>query len=138
MTTPMTPSTPTTPTTPTTIIRTASELPLPFSKAVEAGGFIFLSGQIPMERDGRPARGSIEEQTVNVLESIAATLAQLGSAMEDVVRVTVWISDLALFGRFNEVYRGYFKEPHLPARSTVQAKLAYDVDIEIEATACRT
>lgn len=117
------------------IERTPSDLPLPFSKAVQAGGFIFLSGQIPLGPDGKALVGSIEEQTTAVLDTIAATLAGLGSRLEDVVRVTVWLSDLALFGRFNDVYRGYFKAPHLPARSTVQAQLAFGVDVEIEVTA---
>lgn len=119
------------------IERTPSDLPLPFSKAVRAGGFLFLSGQIPLGGDGAPLRGTIEEQTAAVIERIAATLAQLGSGLEDVVRVTVWMSDLALFARFNEAYARYFKAPHLPARSTVRAQLAFDVDVEIEVTAYR-
>jgi 2-iminobutanoate/2-iminopropanoate deaminase len=118
-----------------TIERTPGDLPLPFSKAVQAGGFLLLSGQIPLAADGAPLRGTIEEQTATVLERVGATLAQLGSGFEDVVRVTVWLSDLALFARFNQVYAEWFKAPHLPVRSTVQAKLAYDVDIEIEVTA---
>jgi len=119
------------------IERTPSDLPFPFSKAVQAGGFIFLSGQIPLSPAGVPVHGTIEEQTKNVLDQIAATLAQLGSSLEDVVRVTVWLSDLTLFARFNEVYRDYFKAPHLPARSTVRAQLAFDVDVEVEVTAYR-
>ncbi len=118
-----------------TIERTPSELPLPFSKAVRAGGFIFLSGQIALSEDGTPMKGPVEEQTRNVLDRISATLEQLGSSRSDVVRVTVWLSDLALFARFNEVYRDYFKAPDLPVRSTVQARLAFDVDVEIEVTA---
>lgn len=121
----------------TSIERIPSGLPLPFSKAVKAGGFIYLSGQIPLAPDGTPLRGTTEEQTGNVLDRIAATLAELGSGLDDVVRVTVWLSDLALFASFNEVYRGYFKEPHLPARSTVRAQLAFDVDVEIEVIAYR-
>lgn len=117
------------------IERTPSDLPLPFSKAVRAGGFLFLSGQIPLGEDGTPLRGTIEEQTTSVLDRLTATLAQLGSGLEDVVRVTVWLSDLALFARFNAVYADYFKAPHLPARSTVRAQLAFDVDVEIEVTA---
>jgi len=117
------------------IVRTPSELPLPFSKAVRAGGFLFLSGQIPLGADGAPLRGTIEEQTTSVIERIAASLAQQESSLQDVVRVTVWLSDLALFARFNEVYATYFVAPHLPVRSTVQAKLAFDVDVEIEVTA---
>jgi 2-iminobutanoate/2-iminopropanoate deaminase len=120
------------------IKRVPSDLPLPFSKAVMAGGFIFLSGQIPMGSDGKALDGSIEEQTANVLDRIAATLVGLDSCLEDVVRVTVWLSDLALFGRFNEVYRDYFKPPHLPVRSTVQAQLAFGVGVEIEVTAYKT
>jgi 2-iminobutanoate/2-iminopropanoate deaminase len=119
------------------IERTPSELPLPFSKAVEAGGFIFLSGQIALTGDGAPMHGPIEDQTRNVLDRISATLAQLGSSLADTVRVTVWLSDLTLFARFNEVYRDYFKAPDLPARSTVRAQLAFDVDVEIEVTAYR-
>lgn len=119
------------------IERIPSDLPFPFSRAVRAGGFLYLSGQIPMQADGKPLRGSIEEQTGNVLDRIVATLEELGSGLEDVVRVTVWLSDLALFASFNEVYRRYFKAPHLPVRSTVQAKLAFDVDVEIEVTAYR-
>jgi 2-iminobutanoate/2-iminopropanoate deaminase len=119
------------------IERIPSELPFPFSKAVRAGGFLYLSGQIPLQDDGKPLRGGIEEQTENVLGRIGATLAELGSGLEDVVRVTVWLSDLALFARFNAVYAGHFKAPHLPARSAVQARLAFDVDVEIEVTAYR-
>lgn len=119
------------------IERTPSDLPLPFSKAVQAGGFIFLSGQIPLAADGAPLRGTIEQQTAAVLERVEATLAQAGGGIEDVVRVTVWLSDLALFARFNAVYAEWFKAPHLPARSTVEARLAFDVDVEIEVTAWR-
>lgn len=119
------------------IERISGELPLPFSKAVRAGGFLFLSGQIPLDEDGAPLRGTIEAQTENVLERIAATLASLGAGMQDVVRVTVWLSDLALFARFNAVYAQHFIAPHLPVRSTVQAQLAFGVDVEIEVTAWR-
>jgi reactive intermediate/imine deaminase len=117
------------------IERMPSDLPLPFSKAVRAGGFLFLSGQIPLGKDGAPLRGSIEEQATSVFERIADTLAQLGSSMEEVVRVTVWLSDLTLFARFNAVYAVHFKAPHLPVRSTVRADLAFGVDVEIEVTA---
>jgi reactive intermediate/imine deaminase len=117
------------------IVRTPSDLPLPLSKAVQAGGFLFLSGQIPMGPDGKPLLGTIEEQTANVLDRIAATLTALDSGLEQVVRVTVWLSDLAMFARFNAVYADYFKAPYLPARSTVQAQLAFGVGVEIEVTA---
>lgn len=121
----------------TRILRTPSDLPFPFSKTVEAGGFIFLSGQIPLDEHGQPMRGPIAAQTRNVLDRIAATLDETGAGLADVVRVTVWLSDLALFGDFNAVYRDYFKAPDLPVRSTVCAKLAFDVHVEIEVTAYR-
>jgi 2-iminobutanoate/2-iminopropanoate deaminase len=120
------------------IVRLPSELPFPFSKAVRAGGFIFLSGQIPTDDEGRPVYGPIAAQTRLVLDRVAATLTDCGAALSDVVRVTVWLSDLALFAEFNQVYREYFLPSALPARSTVCAALAFDVDIEIEVTAYRT
>ena len=119
------------------IIRVPSELPFPFSKAVHAGGFIFLSGQIPIDHEGKPVRGPIADQTRVVLDRIAATLKECGAGMEDVVRVTVWLSDLGLFAEFNQIYREYFQQPALPVRSTVGAALAFDVDVEIEVTAYR-
>ena len=116
------------------ITRYPTPLPLPFSKAVRAGGFLFLSGQIPMTDDGQPLRGDIRTQTVNVMERVGATLAELGSGFHAVTRVTVWLADLAQFAEFNEAYRPYF-EGAFPARSTVQATLAYGAGIEIEVTA---
>jgi len=119
------------------IIRVPSELPFPFSKAVHAGGFIFLSGQIPIDHEGKPVRGPIADQTRVVLDRVAATLKECGAGMEDVVRVTVWLSDLTLFAEFNQIYREYFQQTALPVRSTVSAVLAFDVDVEIEVTAYR-
>lgn len=121
----------------TDIVRVASALPFPFAKAVHAGGFIFLSGQIALDDDGKPVHGPIAAQTRLVLDRVAATLADCGAAMSDVVRVrvTVWLSDLALFAEFNQVYREYFLPEALPVRSTVCSALAFDVDVEIEVTA---
>jgi 2-iminobutanoate/2-iminopropanoate deaminase len=116
------------------VTRYPTPLPLPFSKAVRAGGFLFLSGQIPMTDDGQPLRGNIRAQTVSVLDRIGATLVELGSGFGAVTRVTVWLSDLAQFAEFNDAYRPYF-EGAFPARSTVQAALAYGVGVEIEVTA---
>lgn len=118
------------------IERIPSDLPYPLSKAVRAGGFLFLSGQIPLGANGQPLRGDIAEQTRAVLDAIAQTLGQCGAGLSDLVRVTVWLSDMRHFGGFNDVYTSYFAG-HLPARSTVTAALALGVDIEIEATAYR-
>jgi 2-iminobutanoate/2-iminopropanoate deaminase len=116
------------------ITRYPSPLPLPFSRATRAGGFLFLSGQIPMDANGQVVRGDIGEQTHAALARIEETLALAGATLKDVVRVTVWLSDLDLFAQFNDAYRSHFPSD-FPSRSTVEAKLAMDVDVEIEAQA---
>jgi 2-iminobutanoate/2-iminopropanoate deaminase len=115
-------------------IRYPSQLPVPLSKAVRAGEFLFLSGQTPKNPDLTPLRGDIQTQTRNVLNAIAASLAEHGLGMEHVVRATCWLSDIKLIQPFNDVYATYFVEG-LPVRSTVEAKLSQDVDVEIEVTA---
>jgi len=106
----------------------------PLSKAVRIGDVVLLSGQIPL-LDGKPFLGTIEEQTHAVLKAISATLESAGSTIDHVVKTTVWLSDLSNFERFNEVYKGYFKEGSYPVRSTVEAKLAFGVGVEIEVQA---
>ncbi|WP_460096250.1 RidA family protein [Pseudomonas sp. S3_C01] len=108
---------------------------LPFSSAVRAGGFLFLSGQIPFDSNLKPHTGPIEEQSHAVLKSIGRTLEDLGSSLDHIVKVTVWLSDLNDFAAFNEVYRGYFNSQRLPVRSLVQAQLAFGVGVEIEVQA---
>ena len=107
---------------------------MPFSKVVRAGGFLFLSGVLPMDGDGKLVAGAIDVQTRVVLERIAATLGEHGASLADVVRVTVWLADLADFAAFNDEYRRHF-ELGFPARSTVQAVLYGGARIEIEAQA---
>lgn len=114
-----------------TIQRYESPLGLPFSRMVRAGGFVFFSGQIPMGKDGQVVKGDIKIQTEAVMERLGDSLAEVGLGFEDVVKVTVWLTDLALFADFNEAYRRYFTSG-LPTRSTVEAKLAMGVDLEIE------
>ncbi|MFJ3461966.1 RidA family protein [Achromobacter spanius] len=118
----------------TAITRYPSPLPMPFSRATQAGGFLFLSGQIPLDADGQVVRGDITAQTHAAIERIKETLAMAGASLKDVVRVTVWLTDLALFAQFNEAYRSHFPSD-FPSRSTVEAKLALDVDVEIEVQA---
>ncbi|MDA8520151.1 RidA family protein [Acidovorax sp. NCPPB 4044] len=115
-------------------IRYPSPLAAPVSKAVRAGDFLFLSGQTPKNVDFTPLRADIQVQTRNVLDAIAASLAEHGLGMEHVVRATCWLSDIKHMRAFNEVYETYFSEG-LPVRSTVEAKLSQDVDVEIEVTA---
>lgn len=109
--------------------------PMPFSTAVRAAGLLMLSGQIPFDAAGKPHSGSIEEQTHAVLQAIARTLQGLGSTLDQVVKTTVWLRDLADFAAFNAVYRSYFQEGRYPVRSLVQAELAFGVAVEIEVQA---
>ena len=113
------------------IQRYESPLGLPFSRMVRAGGFVFFSGQIPLDSQGQIVRGDIKEQTQAVMARLGEALAEVGLGFQDVIKTTVWLSDLALFNDFNEAYRPYFPAG-LPTRSAVEAKLAMGVDVEIE------
>lgn len=116
------------------ITRYATSLPAPFSKAVRAGGFLFLSGVLPMDAQANIIDADIQGQTRAVLDRIKATLLELNSDMADVVRVTVWLSDLSDFVAFNEEYKKHFASG-LPTRSTVQAVLYKGAKVEIEVQA---
>jgi len=113
--------------------RFASPLSAPLSKAVKAGDLLFLSGQTPKNPDLTPLRGDIKTQTANVIETIQATLAEFDLDLTSVIRCTVWLSDIKLMKDFNETYASYFGAA-LPVRSTVEARLSQDVDVEIEVT----
>lgn len=108
----------------------------PYSQAVKAGGFLFLSGQIPLDPStGQVVEGGIEAQTRRVMDSLAAVLAAAGTSMAGVVRTTIYLADLADFATVNELYGSYFDAP-APARATVQvARLPRDVRVEIDAIA---
>ncbi|MEE2774645.1 MAG: RidA family protein [Pseudomonadota bacterium] len=107
---------------------------LSLSKAVQAGNFVFLTGQIPF-KDGVPmTEGTIEEQTAVVLEEIKLTLKEAGCNLTDIVKAMVWLRDRSDFSGFNEVYGAYFPvDP--PARSAVVNELLVDVRVEIEVVA---
>jgi len=107
---------------------------LPFSKAVRAGDFVFVSGQIAMGPDGEVIAGGIVEQTHKTLENVQAILAAAGLTLTDVVKATVWLDDARDFSSFNRVYAKYF-DGHLPARSCVRAQLMSACKVEIEVIA---
>ncbi len=93
----------------------------PYSQAVRAGAFLFCSGQIPLEpASGEMVSGEIEAQARQVLENLKAVVEAAGASLDDVVKVTVYLADLADFATVNEVYEEYFGEAK-PARSTIQA-----------------
>jgi 2-iminobutanoate/2-iminopropanoate deaminase len=109
---------------------------LSLSRAIRAGDFIFLTGQIPI-RDGRPmTTGTIHEQTRAVLDDITATLAEAGCVRDDVVKAMVWLRDRADFPGFNEIYGEYFPVAP-PTRSAVVSDLLIDARVEVEVTAYR-
>jgi len=109
-------------------------LPFPFSSAVEVGGFLFLSGQVAMTADATPIRGDVQSQTQVIMDNISRTLAAHGAKLEDVFKVTVWLSDMKHFSDFNQAYAAYFTNG-FPVRSVISAKLAFDLDVEIEVQA---
>jgi 2-iminobutanoate/2-iminopropanoate deaminase len=108
----------------------------PYSQAIRAGNFLFLSGQIPLDpKTGELVKGDIRQQTRQVLENIRGVLGSQKLEMEDVVKVTIFLKNIGDFGQMNEVYGTYFPSSP-PARSTVEvARLPRDVEIEIEAIA---
>ena len=108
----------------------------PYSQGIRAGGFVFLSGQIPLMRDtGKFAEGLIKEQTEQVILNIKALLASQGLDLSDVVKATVFLSDMGEFAAMNEIYAKHFTGTP-PARSTVQvARLPRDARVEIEVIA---
>jgi reactive intermediate/imine deaminase len=109
---------------------------LSLSRAIRAGDFIFLTGQIPM-RDGAPlTTGSIEDQTRAVLDDIRATLALADCELSDVVKAMVWLRDRADFPGFNAVYGEYFPVAP-PTRSAVVSDLLVDARVEVEVIAYR-
>ena len=106
---------------------------IPLSPALKAGGFVFVSGQVPTDGDGRVVEG-IENQTRLVLEKIRTLLESAGSSMDKVVKTTVFLQDKSEFAAMNAVYSEFFAEPW-PTRSTVECNLMIDIKVEIEAVA---
>ena len=108
----------------------------PYSQAIQARNFLFLSGQLPLDPvSGEIVKGDIREQARRVLENLKGVLESRHLGMDDVVKVTIFLKDMGNFSQVNEAYATYFPSSP-PARSTVEvARLARDVDVEIEAIA---
>ena len=117
------------------IQRFATPLPVPFSKAVRAGDFLFLSGVLAMDAQANVIEGDVQVQARVVLERIAATLAECGAGMDRVVKATIWLADLDDFAAFNQEYARHWPAGALPARSCVQAPLYKGAKVEIEVQA---
>lgn len=108
----------------------------PYSQAVIANGFLFLSGQVAINPEsGEVIQSSIPEETHQVMRNIKAVLLEAGYEFKDVVKTTIFLSDMDLFAEVNTVYGSYF-ETNFPARETVAVKgLPKGVNVEISMTA---
>jgi 2-iminobutanoate/2-iminopropanoate deaminase len=106
----------------------------PYNQAVKSGHLLYTSGQIPIDPlTGEMVAGGIREQTVQVLENLKSVLESAGSSLNDVLKTTVFLADMADFPEFNVIYAEYFAEESAPARSTVQvAALPLGAQVEIE------
>ncbi len=119
-------------------IHTANAAPPagPYSQAIRAGDLLLVSGQLPLDPGGAlVGAGDIKAQTRRVLDNIAAILRETGSSLEQVVKTTVFLTNLDDFAGMNEVYAGVFQSPY-PARSTVEiGRLPGSMLLEIECIA---
>ena len=108
----------------------------PYSQAVQVGGMLFVSGQIPIDPvSGELVQGGVEAETRQVLNNLKAILEAAGSSLEKVVKATLFIADMNQFGTINAIYAEYFQTDP-PARACVEvARLPKDVQVEIEAVA---
>ena len=108
----------------------------PYSQAIRAGQFLFVSGQVPIDAEtGELVQGGIAEQTRRVFQNIGKVLTAGGASFHHVARTTVYLADLDDFGAMNEVYATFFTAPQ-PARSTIQAaRLPRNARIEIDVIA---
>ncbi len=109
----------------------------PYSQAVQYNNLLFVSGQIPIEpKTGQIMAGSIKEQTNKVLENLKNILIASDSSLNNVLRTTIYLTNLEDYSTVNEIYTLFFSESQ-PARSTVQvSRLPMDAQIEIDAIAC--
>ncbi|UCG80901.1 MAG: RidA family protein [Desulfobacterales bacterium] len=108
----------------------------PYSQAVKAKHFLFVSGQLPMDpNSGSLVEGSIQDKTSRTIENIKAILEEAGTSLESVVKTTIYLTDISQFSAVNEIYSMYFSNL-FPARSTIQiAGLPMGSPIEIEVIA---
>ncbi|MGA7097656.1 MAG: Rid family detoxifying hydrolase [Acidimicrobiia bacterium] len=110
----------------------------PYSLATEAGGFVFLSGQVAIDPvTGERRQDDVEIQARQVMDNIGAVLGDVGLGFDDIVKTTIFLGDIADYPKVNEIYGGYFSGPP-PARSAVQAgALPGGFLVEIEVVAAR-
>lgn len=108
----------------------------PFSPAVRAGDFVYVSGPVPADAEGEIVAGGIETQTRQVMGNLNAALALAGATFDDICKSTCWLADARDLGAFNRVYMSYFANGR-PARSTTEARPMVDARVEIDVIACK-
>ncbi len=108
----------------------------PYSQGVIAGGFLFVSGQIPLDPEtGKIVSGSFEDKARRAIENLLSIVRKAGGKAEDIVRVTVYLKDIEKYGSFNKVYSSYFKEKP-PSRVVVAVRdIPGNADLELDAIA---
>lgn len=109
---------------------------LPFSRAVQADGWLYVSGQVPA-KDGQLVTGNITVQAHQAIQNMLAIVEEAGYSKTDIVRCGVWLEDPRDFGAFNKVYSQYFGGPDAPARACVQAIMMVDCKVEIDCVCYR-
>lgn len=110
----------------------------PFSQAVVSGNLVFTSGQIYLTPGGTLLEGTIEEQTHQVMRNLKAVLAAAGVTFTEVVKTTIYVTDMSVYGQINTVYGSYFSDP-FPARETVCVKeLPLGAKVEISMVAAKS
>ena len=110
----------------------------PYNQAVMTGNMLFISGQIPLDtKTGELMMGSVEEETHLVMKNLEAILTEAGMDFSNVVKTSIFLTDMALFGQVNEVYGSYFSSDY-PARETIAVKgLPKNVNVEISMIAAQ-
>ncbi len=107
----------------------------PYSQAIVANGFVFVSGQVAIDpQTGDPVHATFEEELRLALNNLKAILEAAGSSLDKVVKVTVFLADMSNFPKMNEIYRQFFPEP-FPARTTIQAQPPGNFQVEVECIA---
>ncbi len=110
----------------------------PYSQGIEFNGIIFTSGQLPMDpKSGKMIEGEIGEKTKLILNNIKAIIEAEGSSLENIIKCTIFLTDMGDFGKVNKAYGSFFQE-NPPARSCIEVRaLPLGANIEIEAIACK-
>jgi 2-iminobutanoate/2-iminopropanoate deaminase len=119
------------------IVQIGNPLPLPFSPGVVSNGLLFVSGQLGTNpQTGKLVEGGVEAETAQVIQNVRRVLEAAGASLNDVVSVTVYMSNLDDFAKMNAVYKQQFREGTYPARTTIGvAKLVYGAAVEMTMTA---